>query len=109
MQQASFSDCLSFDPFPFDDDGLTASEVDVGRCQVAEALVVSAVIVVGDEGVDFGFEITGQIVVLKQDAVLQGLMPTFDLALCLRVIGCAADMVHCSPFEPLGEIGRDVA
>ena len=52
MQQASCGDCPSFDPFPFDEDGLAASEVDVGGGQVAEALVVSAVIVVGDEGYD---------------------------------------------------------
>ena len=49
MQQASVLDCLSFDPFPFDEDGVAASEVDVGRCQIAEALVVAPVIVVGDE------------------------------------------------------------
>lgn len=38
MQQASVCVCLSFDPFPFDDDGLAASEVDVGRGWIAEAL-----------------------------------------------------------------------
>jgi hypothetical protein len=35
MQQASVFDGLSFDPFQFDEDGLAASEVDIGRCQVA--------------------------------------------------------------------------
>ena len=59
MQQASIGDGLSFDPFPFDEDGLAASEVDVGRCQVAQALVISQVIVVGDEGADLGFEVAG--------------------------------------------------
>ena len=49
MQQASVCDGLSFDPFPFDEDCLTASEVDVGRRQIAEALVVAQVIVVSDE------------------------------------------------------------
>jgi hypothetical protein len=57
MQQASVSDGLSFDPFPFDGDGLAASEVDVGGRQVAQALVIAQVIVVGDEGLDPGFEI----------------------------------------------------
>ena len=48
MQQASVCDGLSFDPFPFDEDGLAASEVNVGRRQVGQALVVTQLIVVGD-------------------------------------------------------------
>ena len=50
MQQASVCDGLSFDPFPFNEDGLAASEVDVGRRKIGQALVVAQVIVVGDEG-----------------------------------------------------------
>ena len=71
MQQASVCDGLSFDPFSFDEDGLAASEVDVGRGQVAQALVVAQVIVVGDEGADLGFEVARQVVVLQQDSVLE--------------------------------------
>ncbi len=36
--QAAIGDCLSFDPFPFDEDGLAASEVDVRGGEVVEAL-----------------------------------------------------------------------
>jgi hypothetical protein len=54
---ASSGDCLPFDPFPFDQDGLATSEVDVGGRQIADALVVTSVVVVGDEGLDVGFEI----------------------------------------------------
>ena len=61
MQQASVGDGLSFDPFPLHEDCLATSEVDVGRLQVADALMVTQVIVVGDEGVDLGREIAGQI------------------------------------------------
>jgi hypothetical protein len=46
--------------------------------------MVSAVVVVIDEGIDLNLEIAGQIVVLEQDAVLQRLMPAFDLALGRR-------------------------
>ena len=59
MLQASFLDCVAFDPFSFQQDCLTASEVHVGRRQVAQALVVAAVIVVVDEPVDAGLKITG--------------------------------------------------
>jgi hypothetical protein len=41
----------------------------LGRCQAAQALMVSQVIVVGDEGYDLGFEVTWQVVVFEQDAV----------------------------------------
>src|SRR5215475_9079128 len=71
--QASVLDGVSFDPFSFQEDGLAASEVDVGRRQIGDALVVSQMVVVGDEVADLGLEITGQIVFVKQDAVLERL------------------------------------
>ena len=52
MQQVSVCDGLSFDPFPLHEDGLAAPEVDVGRREVTQALAVTQVIVVGDEGAD---------------------------------------------------------
>ena len=66
MQQAPVCDGLSFDPFPFDEDCLAASEADIGRRQVAQALVVTKVIVVAEEGVNLGLEVTGQRVVFEQ-------------------------------------------
>src|SRR4029434_3844936 len=93
VKQASVLDGLSFDPFSFKQDGLAASEVDVGRGEVGDTLVVSQMIVVSDELADPGFEIAWQIVVLKQEAVLEGLMPSLDLALGLRMQRGAADMI----------------
>ena len=68
---------------------MAAPEVDVGGCQIAEAFVIPVLIVVADEGVDLGFQVAGQVVVIKQDAVLERLMPTFDFASIsmLRKIG----------------------
>src|SRR5437868_5624874 len=40
----------------FEQDGLAAPEIDMGGREVAQALVVAAVIVVADEGVDLGLE-----------------------------------------------------
>ena len=57
MLQAAVGDGLSFDPFSFCQDGWTASGVDVGRGEIVDALVVAAVVVVGDESRDLGFEI----------------------------------------------------
>ena len=48
--QAAIGDGLSFDPFPFDEDGVASSEVDVSRGEILEALVVAAMVVVLDEG-----------------------------------------------------------
>ena len=90
MYQASVLDGLSFDPFSFQQDGLAAPKVDVGRCEVGDGLVVSQVVVVGDEGGDLGLEIAGKIVVVQQDPVLERLVPALDLALGLGVVWCAA-------------------
>ena len=70
VHQASVLNGLSFDPFSFQQNGVAASEVDIGRCQIADGLVVTLVVVVIDEGVDLSLEIAGQIVILEQDAVL---------------------------------------
>ena len=65
MLQAALSDCQFPDLFPFSDDGLAAPEVDVGGCDVVQALVVALVVVVIDEGPDLAFKIAGQIVVFE--------------------------------------------
>jgi len=41
MRQASAYSGLSFDPFPFQQDGLTAPEIDIGRREIAQSLVVA--------------------------------------------------------------------
>ena len=64
--QAAIVDGLSFDPFPFDEDGVAASEVDVGGSEVVEALVIAPMVVAIDEGRDLAFEIARQEVVLSR-------------------------------------------
>ena len=54
MLQSSVFDGLSFDPFALKQDGLAASEVDVGGREVLQALVIAAVIVVLDEAIRCG-------------------------------------------------------
>jgi hypothetical protein len=46
VKQASVLDGFAFDPFSFQQNGLTAPEVDIGRRQIVDALVVAQVIVV---------------------------------------------------------------
>ena len=67
-------------------------EVDIGEREVIQALMVAPVVVVLDEGAELGFEITGQIIVLEQDTVLQRLVPALDLVLGLGMVRCATDM-----------------
>ena len=57
VQQAAILDCVSFDPISVEQDGLAASEVDVGRREVIQALMIAPVVVVNDEPSDAGFEI----------------------------------------------------
>jgi len=84
------------------------SEVDVSRCEIAQAFMVTAMVVVIDERADLSLEITGQIIVLKQDAVLERLMPTLDLALRLRVAGRAAHVTDIAFVQPLSQVSRDI-
>ena len=94
MLQAPMFECLSLDPFSSFDDGGSPAEVGIGGRDVVEALVVALVVVMLDEGLDLLLEIAGQKVVFQQYAVLQGLVPAFDLALRLRMEGSAAHMAH---------------
>src|SRR5215470_647696 len=73
MLQASVVNGLSLDPLSFCQDIGAAPEVDVGWGEIVDTLVVTAAIVVIDEGGDLGFEIAWEEVVFQQDAVLEGL------------------------------------
>ena len=84
-------------------------EVDIGGREVAQVLVIAPVIVVFDEGGELGFEITGQIVALQQDAVLEGLVPALDLALGLGMLRYASGMLDALLIEPFGQIAGDIA
>ena len=55
--------------------------------------MIAGMVVTRHEGRDLAFEIAGQVVVLKQDVVLERLMPALDLALGLRVVGGAAQQI----------------
>ena len=108
MLQAALLDCLFLDFFPFPEYGFVAAEVDVGGCDVVQALVVSLVVVIFDEGPDLALKITGQVVIFQQNPVFHGLMPALVLTLCLWVIWHATDMVHALVFEVIRQVPRYV-
>src|SRR5271157_4987082 len=108
MLQAAVCDCGPLDAFSLSEDRLGSSKIDVSGCEVVDALVIADVVIVPDEGVDLLLEIAGQIIVVEQNAVLQGLMPTLDLSLGLWMIRGAAYVLHVLVFEPLAQITRDV-
>ena len=107
--QAPMFDGLSFDPFSLFDDGCCAAEVGVGRRHIFQALMITLVVVMLDERLDLLLEIAGQEVVFQQDAVLQCLVPAFDLALDVRVERRAADMAHGVRLDVIGKLVGDVA
>src|SRR6185312_10305854 len=84
----------------FGEDRLGSSKIDVSGREVVDALVIADVVLMLDEGVDLLLEISGQVVVVEQNAVLQGLMPALDLSLGLGMIRGAAYMLHAFVFEP---------
>lgn len=52
--QAAICDSLLFDPFALEEDGLAAPEVDVGRGEIVDALVIAPVVVQRDDGTPTG-------------------------------------------------------
>lgn len=54
------ADGLAFDPFALSDDGVGSAEVGIGGCDVAQAFVVTAMVVMLDERLDLGLKVTGQ-------------------------------------------------
>jgi hypothetical protein len=100
MLPASVGDGLSLDPLSFCEDAGAAPEVDVGWGEIVDALVVTAAVVVVDESGYLGFEIARKEVVFQQDAVLEGLVPTLDLALGHWMIGRAAQAFDLAVGEP---------
>ncbi len=107
--QASGFDSLSFNLFSLFQDDLTPSEVDIGRGQIIDALVIAVVVVVIHEGFNAGLKISGEEVVFQQDAVLQGLALSFNLALSLGMIRCTPDMAHALALQPISQITRAIA
>ena len=70
--------------------------------------MIAGMVVMSHEGRDLAFEIAGQVIVLEQDAVLERLMPALDLALGLRVIRGAADVLYFLPVQPRRKILCDI-
>ena len=104
MLQAAVCDGVALDAVAFCKDCLGPAEVDIGWREVVDALVVTDVIVVFDEGPYLSFEIAWQVVIVEQNAVLQSLMPALDLPLRLGMIRSAAHMLHALVFEPPSQI-----
>ena len=91
MLQAAMGDGHSLDLVALGKDLGGSTEVDIGWGHVVQALVVAGMVVVADEGRDLPLQLTRQMVVVEQDAVLERLVPAFDLALRLRMVRRAAD------------------
>ena len=92
MVQAPALDGQFLDLLPFCQNGRPAPEVDVSGCEVAEALVIAVVVVMLDKGGDGCLKLALQVIVFQQNAVLEGLVPAFDLALRLGMVLS----VHCA-------------
>ena len=63
--------------------------------------MVVPVVILLDKGFNLGLKRARQVVVFQQDAILHGLVPALDLALCLGMGGRAADMMDAMLRQPL--------
>ncbi|MBR0662136.1 hypothetical protein GWK15_25010 [Roseomonas oryzicola] len=109
MDQAALLVGLPFDAMAFEQDSVAATVVDIGWGEVLQALVGAVVVLLLYNGRDLRLQVAGQVVVLEQDAVLQGPMSPLDLALGLRIARRTAEMVHCIPGQLLCQFAGDVA
>ncbi len=60
--------------------------------------MIAVVVVVLDESPSVSFEVTVQVIVFQQDAILERLMPALDLALGLGMVGGATDIIQATEF-----------
>jgi hypothetical protein len=65
--QADVLDVLVFNVPPLGKDGFAATKIDVGRCQIADTLVVATMVVVIDGGGDGSLEFPFKEVVFEGD------------------------------------------
>ncbi len=77
--------------------------------QRSPSLVVAMIVVMANERSDVAFKIAWKEVALQQDAVLECLMPAFNLALGLRMIGGTACVRHALVFQIIGQLPRHIA
>jgi hypothetical protein len=86
----------------------SAPKVDIGWSEIAETLVVTPSVIEIDELREPRFELSRQIVILQQNAILQRAMVTLDLALRHRMIGLTTRVTHAVLLEPGAELGREI-
>ena len=71
--------------------------------------MIAMMIVMIDESLDLRLKVRREEVIFQQDAVLQCLMPSLDLTLCLRMIRCPSDVPHFIVPQPFGQFATDLA
>jgi len=107
MLQASGSDGCTLPMFTLSQDCVGSAKVDVGRGHCSgshdSGRGYSAL-----RGADLPFEISGQSVVVEQDAVFQGLGPALDLSLGLGIVRRHAQVLDAVVHEPTGQIAGNV-
>jgi hypothetical protein len=80
VEQASGPDGLALDGFGFVQDDLRPSMMSIGWRDLTEALMVTAVVAMLDEGSDVPFEVSRKAIVFEHDAVFQHLLPVLDFS-----------------------------
>ena len=98
MLQAARLNGFKFDVFPFSDDSLITTEIDVSGCDVVNGLMIPMIVVIFDKLANLLFQITWQIIVFQENTVLHRLVPSFDLALRLRMVWSATCVLYAFSF-----------
>lgn len=84
MLSASLLDDAPLDVVASFEDARATLEVHISGCQIVQAFVITAVIVMVEQAGDGTFEVAGQVIVFEQDTALQREVPALDLSLRQR-------------------------
>ena len=85
--QASILNGLLLDILSLFQDLVSSAEVDIRRCEIAEALVVSAIVIMVDKCADLSVQVFRKEVIFEQDPVFQPLVSA--LVLDAFAAGCS--------------------
>ena len=92
---------LLFEYSPAIKNRLASSAPHVFGGQVVQTFMISLRVVMSHKRAALSFQVTGKIIVVEENTILQRAMPAFDFALRHRVIGFATDVPQLVVLQPV--------
>ena len=108
MLQAEFVEGLVLDILSHFQGCRASTVIEAYRGKVAQVLLITIAVVVFNGGAGLPIDVTGQEVFFVENAVLQRLVPAFDLAPCLRIMRRTTHVFHTLVIEIVTRIACSI-